>query len=84
MTNEIHAILAAHLVPPCPHAEPFNRPGRAWLARQALPDDERAAIERHPRELDRLGEDLALLDRAIGAATVDATRRCGACSRSPE
>src|ERR687889_212488 len=32
--NETHAILAAHLVPPCPHAELFNRPGRAWLARQ--------------------------------------------------
>jgi transposase len=69
--NEIHAILAAHLVPPCPHAELFNGPGRAWLARQALPDDERAAIERHLRELDRLGEDLAVLDHGIGAAVVD-------------
>ena len=39
--NESHGILAAHLVPPCPHAELFNGPGRAWLARQALPDDER-------------------------------------------
>jgi len=69
--NEIHAILAAHLVPPCPHAELFNGPGRAWLAKQALPDDERAAIERHLRELDRLGEDLAVLDHEIGAAVVD-------------
>ncbi len=69
--NEIHAILAAHLLPPCPHAELFNRPGRAWLARQALPDDERTAIERHLRELDRLGEDLAALDRDIGMAAVD-------------
>ena len=32
--NEIHAILAAHLVPPCPHAEPVQRSG-ARLARQA-------------------------------------------------
>ena len=69
--NETHAILAAHLVPPCPHAELFNGPGRAWLARQALPDDERAAITRHLRELDRLGEDLAVLDREIAEATVD-------------
>jgi transposase len=69
--NETHAILAAHLVPPCPHAELFNGPGRAWLERQALPDDERAAIARHLRELDRLGEDLALLDRDIGTAVVD-------------
>jgi transposase len=69
--NEIHAILAAHLVPPCPHAELFNGPGRAWLAKQVLPDDERAAIARHLRELDRLGEDLAVLDREIGVAVVD-------------
>jgi transposase len=69
--NEIHAILAAHLVPPCPHAELFNGPGRAWLAGQVVPDDERAAIDRHLRELDRLGEDLAALDRDVGAAAVD-------------
>jgi transposase len=69
--NETHAILAAHLIPPCPHAELFNGPGRAWLARQVLPDDERAAIERHLRELDRLGQDLATLDRDIGVAVVD-------------
>jgi len=69
--NEIHAVLAAHLVPPCPHAELFNGPGRAWLAKQVLPDDERATIERHLRELDRLGEDLAVLDREIGTAVVD-------------
>ena len=71
MKNEIHAILAAHLVPPCPHAELFNGPGRAWLAKQVLPDDERGAIERHLRELDRLGEDLNVLDRDIGVAVVD-------------
>ena len=69
--NEIHAILMAHLVPPCPHAELFNGPGRAWLAKQVLPDDERATIDRHLRELDRLGEDLAVLDREIGLAVVD-------------
>jgi transposase len=69
--NETHAILAAHLIPPCPHAELFNRPGRDWLAQQVLPDDERAAIARHLRELDRLGEDLAALDRDIGMAVVD-------------
>src|SRR3954447_15779236 len=69
--NEIHAVLAAHLVPPCPHAELFNGPGRAWLAKQILPDDERAAIDRHLRELDRLSEDLAVLDREIGVGVVD-------------
>jgi transposase len=38
--NEVHAILYAHLIPKCPHADLFGRLGRAWLARQLLPDDE--------------------------------------------
>ena len=69
--NQGHGILAAHLAPPCPHADPFNGPGRAWLAKQALPDDARAAIVRHLRELDRLAEAPAGLDRDIGATVVD-------------
>jgi len=69
--NEVHAILHAHLIPKCPHADLFNRPGREWLARQGLPADEREAIDRHLRELDRLGEDLAVLDREIAAGALD-------------
>lgn len=69
--NEVHAILHAHLIPRCPHADLFNRRGRDWLARQPVPDDERGAIERHVRELDRLGEDLAILDREIAQSTLD-------------
>src|SRR5439155_156830 len=46
--NEVHAILAAHLVPPCPH-DLFAQLGRQWLSRQMLPDDERAAWQRVPR-----------------------------------
>ena len=71
MKNEVHAILAAHLVPKCPHADLFNQRGRAWLARQAVPDDERAAIERDIRELDRLAEDQAELDREIAVSVMD-------------
>jgi transposase len=70
--NEMHAVLHAHLIPPCPHADLFGGLGRAWLARQPLPDDEVAAIGRHLRELDRLGEDLAVLDREVAQATADA------------
>jgi transposase len=69
--NEVHAILQAHLVPPCPHADLFGRLGRTWLGQQVLPDDERTAIERHLRELDRLGEDLEVLDRDIAQAAID-------------
>jgi transposase len=69
--NEVHSILHAHLIPRCPHADLFNRRGRDWLARQPLPDDEQAAIARHVRELDRLAEDLALLDREIAKSVID-------------
>ncbi|WP_209427833.1 IS110 family transposase [Pararhodobacter sp. SW119] len=69
--NEVHAILHAHLVPKCPHADLFNTRGRDWLARQPVPDDERAAIARHIRELDRRAEDLAALDRDIAEDALD-------------
>jgi len=68
--NEVHAILAAHLIPPCPH-DLFAQLGRQWLSRQMLPDDERAAIERHLRELDRLGEDLNALDQDVAQAVIN-------------
>jgi transposase len=68
--NEVHGILQAHLVPQCPHADLFNQRGRAWLTRQVLPDDERMAIARHMREIDRLGEDLAELDSDIAKDTI--------------
>ena len=69
--NEVHAILQAHLVPKCPHADLFNQRGRAWLSKQTVPDDERAAIARHVREIDRLAEDLAALDGDIARDTVE-------------
>lgn len=69
--NEVHAILHAHLIPCCPHADMFSQIGRAWLKRQPFPDDEMMAIERHLRELDRLGEDLELLDREVAKNALD-------------
>ncbi|WP_353646012.1 IS110 family transposase [Mesorhizobium sp. WSM2239] len=69
--NEVHSILYAHLIPRCPHADLFGRLGRAWLIGQPVPDDERAAIERHIRELDRLGDDLRVLDREIAERALD-------------
>jgi transposase len=66
--NEVHAILHAHLIPRCPHADLFNRRGWEWLARQPLPSDETTAIKRHVREIDRLEEDLVLLDREVAQA----------------
>lgn len=69
--NEVHGILHAHLIPKCPHADLFNGRGRVWLNAQPLPDDERLAVERHVRELDRLGEDLVVLDREIALGALD-------------
>src|SRR5438094_8378474 len=69
--NEVHAILHAHLIPPCPHADLFGRLGRVWLAQQVMPDDACAAIERHLRELDRLGADLGVLDTQVAQAGSD-------------
>ena len=70
--NEVHSILYAHLIPKCPHADLFSNVGRAWLLKQPFPDDERIAIERHMRELDRLEVDLTALDKEIaGSALTD-------------
>lgn len=69
--NEVHAILHAHLIPRCPHADLFSGAGRAWLLRQPVPEDERGAIERHIRELDRLTEDLAAIDKEIAVDALD-------------
>jgi transposase len=71
LKNEVHAILHAHLIPKCPHADLFNRRGRDWLSRQPLPEDEQDAIRRHVTELDRRGEDLALIDRDIARSVLD-------------
>lgn len=71
LKNEVHAILYAHLIPPCPHADLFSGVGRTWLERQPVPHDERVAIERHVRQLDRLAEDLAGLDKEIAALSLE-------------
>ena len=44
------------------------RPG---LTRQPVPDDERVAIERHVRELDRLAEDLEVSTRRSRQMSLD-------------
>jgi len=65
LKNEVHSILHAHLIPPCPHADLAGRSGRRWLGEQSLPCDEVEAVERALREIDRLAQDLASLDHAI-------------------
>ena len=70
LKNEIHAVLATHLIARCPATDLFGKKGRAWLAEQPLPLDERLAVEQRLRELDRLGEDLEVIDRHLGQAVL--------------
>lgn len=72
--NEIHSVLHAHLIPLCPAADMFGRKGRAWLAEQPLPADERCAVDQRLRALDRLGDDLAVIDRALAEAALENTQ----------
>jgi transposase len=74
LKNEIHSVLAAHLIAKCPAADLFGRKGRAWLHEQPLPMDERLSVEQRLRELDRLGEDLAAFDRLLGEAVLEDAR----------
>ena len=66
LKNGVHAILHRNLVPRCPAADLFGHKGRAWLAEQELPRDERHAVEALLRQLDFAGEELRLIDAELG------------------
>jgi transposase len=63
LKNINQSILHEHLIPACPAVDLCGSKGRAWLSQQVLPEDERFAVERHLREFDRLGDDLAVMLR---------------------
>lgn len=67
LKNQVHAILHRNLLPRPPVADLFGTAGRRWLARQDLPNDEHHTIEALMRQLDFLGEELALADRELAA-----------------
>lgn len=52
LKNYIQSILHAQFVPPCPHGNLVGISGRKWLAKQIVPPDERAAIERYLGQID--------------------------------
>ena len=70
LKNEIHSVLATHLIGKCPASDLFGKKGRAWLGQQPLPLDERIGVEQRLRELDRLEEDQAAIDRLLGEAVL--------------
>ena len=73
----IQSVLHAHLVPPCSHADMLGAKGKSWLKAQWLPEDERLAVDRHVREIERLGDDLKVVERDLAQhalASSDITR----------
>lgn len=65
LKNRAQSILHRNLVPRCPAADLFGRKGRAWLAEQELPADERQAVAALLRQLDFAGEELRLIDAEL-------------------
>src|SRR6188472_1649140 len=65
LKNQVQSILHRNLIPRCPAADLFGIKGRAWLAEQQLPDDERQAVIALLRQLDFHGHELALIDREL-------------------
>jgi transposase len=63
--NEVHAILHAHLIPPCPHADLFGGSGRTWLGKLPLHLDEQETIEHHLRELEARVEPALAISVAV-------------------
>lgn len=49
----------------CPASDPFGAKGRAWIAEQLLPIDERLTVDGCLRQLDFLGDELAQIDAVI-------------------
>lgn len=63
--NEISAVLHRNLKGRSPASDPFGKKGRAWIAEQQLPIDERLTVDAGLRQLDVVGEELAAIDRVI-------------------
>jgi len=70
LKNEIHAVLAAHLIPACPASDLFGKKGRAWLASQPLPLDERIGVEQRLRTLDQLAHDARQIEEILARSAL--------------
>jgi transposase len=65
LKNRVHSVLHANLILPRDEGGLFGKVGRAWLDRQPLPEDQRRTIARHLGELDRIGAELAAVDKGL-------------------
>jgi transposase len=66
LKNQVQAILHRNLIPRCPAADLFGIKGRCWLANQPLPPDEELAVSALLRQLDLHGQELRIIDAALG------------------
>ena len=73
LKNRIQSILHANLIPPYKGVL-FSQRGRAWLEAQPLAEDQRRVIVRHAGELDRLGAELAEVDRCLAQTALQEPR----------
>lgn len=71
LKNQVQAILHRNLIVRCPFADLFGIKGRAWLAEQELPGDERQAVEALLRQLDFQGQELRIIDAALGRIALE-------------
>jgi len=76
--NEISAALHRNLKGRNPASDPFGNKGRAWIAAQQLPIDERLTVDGGLRQLDFFGDELAEIDR-VGCT--NSIGLWGECSR---
>ena len=70
LKNRIQSVLHANLIPPYKGVL-FSQRGRAWLEAQPLAKDQRRVIVRHAGELDRLGAELAEVDKSLAQKALE-------------
>jgi transposase len=63
--NEVSAVLVRNLIARPDVSDLFGKAGRQWMATLVLPVDERHTLDGCLRQVDFLGEELAVIDRAI-------------------
>jgi len=63
--NQVQAVLMRNLKPRPPMSDLFGVKGRAWLAEQTLPANEREMVDACLRHLDFLDGEIKLLDQVI-------------------
>jgi transposase len=71
LKNQVQAILHRNLIPRCPAADMFGLKGRAWLANQPLPGDEKLAVAALLRQLDFHGQELRIIDAELARVALE-------------